>query len=74
MSEEKSCLLEKERPLFKKMLESKIRMLQDEIALEEEFYKENGLFHNRDIGEIEEEIELVKKVMKNIDKLPVCNQ
>lgn len=72
--EEKHCLLKDEKPSFKHILEGKIEALEEEISLETEFYKEHGLYHERDVADIMDELAVAKKVLKNLDSIPECGK
>lgn len=74
MAEEKHCLLKEEKPSFKRILEGKIDALEEEISLETEFYKEHGLYHERDPADIAEELDIAKKVLKKLDNIPECGK
>ena len=66
--------MKEEKPSFKHILEQKIEALKEEIKDEAEFYKENGLYNERDPSEIEEEINIAQKVLKNLEKIPECGK
>ena len=66
------CLLSHQKKPFKEILEKKDELLQKELELEQEFFEEHGLNANRSTEEIEEEIETIRHVIKNIDKIPIC--
>ena len=72
--EEKHCLTKDEKPSFKHIIENKIEALEEEKHLEEEFYKNNGLYHERDVADIEEELEVARKVLKNLNSVPECGK
>lgn len=74
MAEEKHCLFHEEKPSFKHILEQKIEALEEEIELETEFFKENGLYHERDVADIAEEIDVVKRVLKHFESIPECKK
>lgn len=69
---EEHCVNKAEKPAFKHILEGKIKALEDEIKDEEEFYKENGLYNERDPADIMDEIQVAKRVLKTLDEVPDC--
>jgi len=70
--EPEQCILEEQKESFKKMLTVKQEALKEELEFEKDYYAKFGLYSNRDTEEIENELNIVKKVLVNIDEIPKC--
>jgi len=66
------CIPMEDKPRFAHILKEKIEALEEEKQLETDFYNEHGLYHEQDVADIEDKIEIAKRVLKNLDSLPVC--
>jgi hypothetical protein len=71
---EEDCLLKEDKPAFKNILIRKIEALKEEMEQETGFYKENGLFHERDVADIADELEIATRVLKKLDSIPECKR
>lgn len=69
--EEKQRLPKEQKEIFGKMLKDKRLSLEEELEKEKQHYEKYGLFNNRDIEEIEDQLRIVNNVLKNFDSLPV---
>jgi hypothetical protein len=72
--DEKKCLLKEDKPAFKHILEQKIEALKEEIKDENEFFKENGLYNERDVSDLAEELDVAERVLKHLDTIPECGK
>ena len=68
------CILEEQIDRFKQMLIDKQEFLEEELKMEKEHYEKHGLFSNRDLEEIENDMKIVKNVLNNMDKIPRCKK
>lgn len=67
------CIRESEKEFARKLFESKKEALEKEREVEEKHYAETGLYSNRDLEEIDDEMKAVQWVLNNIDNLPRCD-
>jgi len=68
------CIKENEKEFAQKLFNTKKETLEEELVLEKKHFEETGLFSNRDVEEIEDELKAVNYVLKNIDDLPKCSK
>lgn len=66
------CVYDEQRDLLENLLKKKVEVLEEELENEKSIFEDTGFHSNRDTEEIEKELEVAKKVLKNIDNLPKC--
>lgn len=72
--EDKQCLRESQKEFLEMLLKKKIEILKEEYENEKEIFEKTGFYSNRDLEEIEKELDTAKKVLNNIDNLPKCKK
>lgn len=70
--EEGQCVNDGSKQLLENLLTKKIEVLEEELKNEKSIFEDTGFHSNRDTEEIERELEIAKKVLANIDNLPIC--
>lgn len=67
-----SCLRDGEQEFARNLFETKQKSLEEELVREKEFFEQFGLYSNRDVEKIEDDLKKVKTIVNNIDSLPKC--